>query len=65
MQTNNPYKLELVGAYHTDYVEETESFLHKTFKHKLVRGEWFSLDGNDLIFLKKFLSNNGTDSKHS
>ena len=30
-----------------------ERFLHKLFKHKRIKGEWFRLDSGDLLDLKE------------
>jgi hypothetical protein len=53
MQTGNPYELLIVAKYCvTDYLQ-AEALLHKYFKDKRVRGEWFKLDKEDLILLDK------------
>lgn len=37
---------------------EVEKDLHRMFKHKNVRGEWFLLDGKDLVDIKKYININ-------
>lgn len=37
---------------------EVEKHLHKMFKHKNIRGEWFLLDGKDLVDIKKYINLN-------
>ena len=53
-QTGNPHKITLVAVSYplerTD-AEETEDALHRIFKHKHVRGEWFDLDETSLRFV--------------
>jgi hypothetical protein len=39
--------------------EEHEKELHENFSGKRIRGEWFSLDADDLVHVVSFLKQNG------
>jgi len=45
--------------------EEHERALHNQFADKRVRGEWFSLTSNDLLWIVSFLKNNGDIARAS
>lgn len=40
-----------------DAEDYSERYLHRVYKHKRIRGEWFDLDVNDLIEIKKYFIN--------
>lgn len=60
----NPYRrLSVIAVSHTEQLEIVillktnnmpllENVLHKTFRHKRVKGEWFNLDEDDLNYIR-------------
>jgi len=53
--TDNPYKFNLITNIKvSDYIG-VEKRLHKKFKDKLVRGEWFDLSKNDILKINNIL----------
>ncbi len=52
MQTANPRKLSIVCYITTDNYKELEKELHGMFDSKRIVGEWFSLDSEDIYYLK-------------
>lgn len=54
IQNGCPYDLHLTHSSHAPNYKEVEKYLHKYFKHKNVRGEWFSFDDNDLSMIDDF-----------
>ena len=53
LQVSNPYDLELIKTFEVDDGFRFEKFLHKTFKNKHSRGEWFKLSREDLVKIEK------------
>jgi hypothetical protein len=51
--------LRLVQSWQSDKPSTDESFLHKRFADKHIRGEWFSLDENDVSEIHKFFEVGG------
>lgn len=52
LKNSNP-SIETVQCFKTDDILK-EKELHKIFESKKVRGEWFSLDNNDLEYISNF-----------
>lgn len=48
LSTGNPYPLKVVVYYGFDNAEIVERSIHQKYKNKRNRGEWFSLDYDDL-----------------
>ena len=47
-----PLHVELFAiSFFGDYYVDVESIFHEQFKHKRIRGEWFSLDEDDLHYI--------------
>ena len=53
LQCGNPYQLEIVYAVRCPEAKVAEQTLHICFEDKRVRGEWFLLNDNDIIDIKK------------
>jgi len=51
--TENPHPTKLIIDAQVNDYESVEKTLHKTFKNKRVRGEWFNLNKKDLIEIKE------------
>lgn len=51
-----PYPLEDICIEKVKNYKQVEKELHKIYTKKRVRGEWFSLDENDIEFIKNYLS---------
>ena len=53
MQTDNPYKLELIVSVQgpCDAISRFEKRLHKSLKKWNIQGEWFALTENELTIL--------------
>lgn len=51
IQISTPYDIIVTHCFETDHPQEAEALLHRIFKHKRVRGEWFLLSASDLNFL--------------
>lgn len=49
LSTGNPYDLKEKFTYKTKNACELESYLHRIFSHKKVKGEWFDLDEKDFM----------------
>ena len=52
-----PFEYELIHTFSTDDMERAESILHDKFSAKRIKGEWFSLDiedVNEIIQIKAF-----------
>lgn len=64
LQIGNPYEISLVYSLEYSEVETLERKLHKLYKDKKVRGEWFKLGENDIENIKGFIEiyvNNETE----
>lgn len=46
--TGNPFDLELVYEFNTNFKMKVERILHRRYKSKHVRGEWFNLDTGEV-----------------
>jgi hypothetical protein len=49
LQTGNPSKLELLGWLVTENDAKAELMLHESFIEERIRGEWFSIDQDDVL----------------
>jgi len=49
LQVGNAKKLTLIGSYQVERRIATESLLHSAYGSKNIRGEWFSLSGQDIV----------------
>jgi hypothetical protein len=49
----SPLELKLVCYVECENARCIEAYLHERFQAKRVRGEWFRLDGDDIIWLKR------------
>ena len=49
LQTGNPNKITLIKSYESDNYLKIESWLHKKFKPKNEKGEWFNLSDDDVF----------------
>lgn len=48
LQTGNSGDISIVHIYETEHPFFIENILHKRFKHKLIKNEWFGLDSEDI-----------------
>jgi len=55
LQVGNSEKLELINYFPTSNALIDERALHRTFKMKKTRGEWFALNEADIKYIEKFL----------
>ena len=46
--TGNPFDLELVFTFDTKFNMKVERILHRKYKSKHIRGEWFNLDTGEV-----------------
>lgn len=53
--TKMPQKIETVVCEKVKGYSDEEKFLHTIFSHKNIRGEWYSLDKNDIENIKTYL----------
>lgn len=44
LQTGNPSELTLIDTYYSKFGTTIESYLHRTYAMNKIKGEWFSLD---------------------
>lgn len=51
LQAANPSDLELVHSFSTE-AREAETLLHRVFKNKRIRNEWFALTPSDIAFIR-------------
>jgi hypothetical protein len=58
IQTSSPVKLILERVFSVNDFDNAEKNLHKLFKEKHIRGEWFNLDIKDLDHIKNYLKYN-------
>ena len=49
LQVANPNELKLVGYYWSDEAKKEESQFKADYKDKNIRGEWFKLNGCDVV----------------
>jgi nicotinic acid phosphoribosyltransferase len=49
LQTGNPYEIKEVYTYRTKYKQKLERCLHNRFSHCRLKGEWFSLELDDVV----------------
>lgn len=52
VQISNPYTVTLEHVIYANNHAELEYELHQIFKHKNIRGEWFSLTSSDVSSIK-------------
>lgn len=50
--TQTPYRLALVHSFYADDARGAEKELHRRFKSKRIRGEWFALSAEDVAWFK-------------
>lgn len=57
IKSANPIQCFLVGLIEAkdDNLDKLERLLHKMFKDKRIRGEWFALSKNDLLLLIPYM----------
>lgn len=48
LSTGNHSTLSIVKLYKSEYAIKIERYLHKYFKYKQIKNEWFMLDENDI-----------------
>ena len=48
-ETGNGSNIFIIDSYKSIWATKIESRLHKMFKNKKIRGEWFNLDENDIL----------------
>jgi len=56
IRTASPVELNLIGNWYQDEVYTAESKLHRKYKEKRVRGEWFCLTDDDIEEIVKNLT---------
>lgn len=59
LQTGNPFPLTVVANIVRTDSSGLEVYLHNRFKHKRVRGEWFSLSDSDIEYIKNLAASTG------
>lgn len=52
-----PMEIDFIVLIKTGNMTYLETIFHQQYKHKRVRGEWFNLDRNDLLFLANYPGN--------
>jgi hypothetical protein len=55
LQCGNPYELELMFAMRYPNAEDIEEMLHERYGKKRVFREWFRLDADDIVFIRKIM----------
>jgi hypothetical protein len=55
LQTGNPFLIQLVLFNIVNNAADLEKKLHKKYKHKNIRNEWFYLDNDDIQYIKNKL----------
>jgi hypothetical protein len=60
LQTSSPHELRVFHKFQTANSREAENALHKIFKEKKVRGEWYRLTPVDLAFISQISDYNST-----
>lgn len=50
-----PYEINLLFMFYVKDYLNVETYLHRYFSDKNVKGEWFKLDEKDIIFIKNYL----------
>ena len=53
LQTGNANEIYLIDYFESKWSTKIERYLHKLFKEKRLKGEWFSLSDNDLEIFKE------------
>lgn len=54
LQSEKPF-IKLIDSWKGEFSDETE--LHRKFKEKRIRGEWFDLDEDDVIYIQNYFNN--------
>ncbi len=54
IQNNLPYETEIIGGAWRLHVATVEANLHRHFSAKRIKGEWFSLDEADILFVFRY-----------
>lgn len=52
LQTANPSEIILIHTFETNRASEAEKLLHKIFRNKRIRNEWFALTSGDTAFIR-------------
>jgi predicted GIY-YIG superfamily endonuclease len=60
LQSGCPFKLDYVTIVHCDHYSLIEAQLHRKYRDKNIRGEWFELSPTDLIDVIEFLNEKST-----
>lgn len=53
LNTASPVELELLFYFEPKDAKRTETYLHKVFAHKRIKGEWFNLTSRDIAKVAK------------
>lgn len=51
LQVGNPRQLRMIAALPTDEPEDLEDLIHKALQDRLIRGEWYRLQPDDLNWI--------------
>jgi hypothetical protein len=57
LQTGNPYEINIIKQYKTNYLTFDEKLLHDKFNNKRFRWEWFNLNKTDLEYIEDYFTN--------
>lgn len=49
LQTGNPEILTIQSQYQSEMASKIESVLHRMYRHKKIKGEWFLMDIDDEV----------------
>lgn len=52
LQTGNPYKLEIVDIYQSEFADKIERTFHNIYNSNNTHGEWFELDMEQIFEFK-------------
>ncbi|MCP4540114.1 MAG: GIY-YIG nuclease family protein [Chloroflexi bacterium] len=58
LSTIPPFEIELICAIKTNTMYELERELHERFSDKQVRGEWFTLNDEDIVYIENLTGSN-------
>lgn len=56
IQSGSPYSIQCIVKFKCSEPKYCESMLHEIFNGQKIRGEWFLLDKQDILFIKQYLS---------
>ena len=63
LQSGCPFDLFLFLTIRTNQPREVETYLHNELSRFRVRGEWYSLNDEQLLFLEKFSRNRNLETR--